>query len=41
MVEHCGVCVGPDGLLAVDDRAVREMRWISRYSEGRVWEGGR
>ena len=39
MVEHCGVYVSPEGLVAVDD--VRGMRWVSRYTDGRVWEGGR
>ena len=39
MVEHCGVRVGEERLVPVD--AVRGMRWVSRYTAGRVWRGGR
>ncbi|CAI7996420.1 DNA polymerase subunit gamma-1 [Geodia barretti] len=39
MVEHCGVRVGEERLVPVD--AVRGMRWVSRYTTGRVWRGGR
>ncbi|CAI7996422.1 DNA polymerase subunit gamma-1 (Fragment) [Geodia barretti] len=38
MVEHCGVRVGEERLVPVD--AVRGMRWVSRYTTGRVWRGG-
>ena len=41
MVECRGVEVGPETLIPVDDPAVRSMRWVSRYTKGRVWEGGR
>ena len=40
-MEEGGVQVGEEGLIPVDHRAVRGSRWVGRYTDGRVWTGGR